>query len=54
MSRGSRRSGLLTLRGWTVSYVSGFERGEINVSLLALRKLAQAAAVRLVDLVGND
>jgi transcriptional regulator with XRE-family HTH domain len=36
------------------SYVSGLERGEFNVSLLGLAKLARAVDVRLGVLVEND
>jgi transcriptional regulator with XRE-family HTH domain len=36
------------------SYVSGLERGEFNVSLLALAKLARAVGVRVSALLGSD
>jgi transcriptional regulator with XRE-family HTH domain len=36
------------------SYVSGLERGEFNVSLLALARLARAAGVRLSVLVESE
>jgi transcriptional regulator with XRE-family HTH domain len=36
------------------SYVSGVERGEFNISLLALTKLARALDVRLASLVENE
>jgi transcriptional regulator with XRE-family HTH domain len=36
------------------SYVSGLERGEFNVSLLALNKLARSLGVSLADLIGDD
>ena len=36
------------------SYVSGLERGEFNVSLIALAKLARALDVRLGTLVDSD
>jgi 5-methylcytosine-specific restriction protein A len=40
--------------GMDRSYVSGLERGEFNVSLVALGKLARAAGVRLTTLVDGD
>ena len=36
------------------SFVSGLERGEFNVSLLVLAKLARVLSVRLGALVGDD
>jgi transcriptional regulator with XRE-family HTH domain len=36
------------------SYVSGLERGEFNVSLLALAKLARAVGVRLSVLLESE
>ncbi len=36
------------------SYVAGVERGEFNVSLLTLAKIARALGVRLKALVGDD
>jgi transcriptional regulator with XRE-family HTH domain len=36
------------------SYVSGLERGEFNVSLIALAKLARVLNVRLGALMEND
>lgn len=36
------------------SFVSGLERGEFNVSLLALAKLARVLNVPLGTLVGDD
>jgi transcriptional regulator with XRE-family HTH domain len=36
------------------SYVSGLERGEFNVSLVALAKLASALGVRVGALIGRD
>ena len=36
------------------SYVSGLERGEFNVSLLALAKLACVRSVRLADFIDDD
>lgn len=36
------------------SYVSGLERGEFNVSLVALAKLASALGVRVGVLIGRD
>ena len=40
--------------GMDRSYVSGLERGEFNVSLIALSKLARALGVRLVSLVDDE
>jgi transcriptional regulator with XRE-family HTH domain len=36
------------------SYVSGLERGEFNVSLLALAKLARVLGLKLGALIGDD
>jgi transcriptional regulator with XRE-family HTH domain len=36
------------------SYVSGLERGEFNVSLLALAKLARQLDTRLATLMENE
>ena len=36
------------------SYVSGLERGEFNVSLLALAKIARGLGVPLAALVGEE
>jgi transcriptional regulator with XRE-family HTH domain len=36
------------------SYVSGLERGEFNVSVLALARLARVVGVPLSALVGPD
>ena len=36
------------------SYMSGLERGEFNVSLLALAKIARALGVPLAGLVSAD
>jgi transcriptional regulator with XRE-family HTH domain len=36
------------------SYISGLERGEFNVSLLALAKIARVLGVPLAALVGAD
>ena len=36
------------------SFVSGLERGEFNVSLLVLAKLARVLGVKLGSLVGED
>ena len=40
--------------GMDRSYVSGLERGEFNVSLLALAKLARAVGLRLSALVDDE
>ena len=36
------------------SFVSGLERGEFNVSLMALAKLARVLRVRLRDFIEDD
>jgi len=36
------------------SFVSGLERGEFNVSLLVLAKLARVLGVKLASLIGDD
>ena len=36
------------------SYVSGLERGEFNISLVALAKLARALGLRISALVDAD
>jgi transcriptional regulator with XRE-family HTH domain len=36
------------------SFVSGLERGEFNVSLLVLAKLARVLGVKLTSLIGDD
>ena len=62
---GTRLRKLRTAKGWSQerlalaadmdrSYVSGLERGEFNVSLIALAKLARALDVRLGTLVDAD
>jgi len=40
--------------GMDRSYVSGLERGEFNVSLLVLAKLARAAGTRLSVLLESE
>ena len=42
-AKGLTQEGLAYAAGLDRSYVSGFERGEFNVSLIALAKLARAA-----------
>jgi transcriptional regulator with XRE-family HTH domain len=37
-----------------LSFVSGLERGEFNVSLLALAKLARELNVKIGALIGDD
>ena len=36
------------------SFVSGLERGEFNVSLLVLAKLARELGVKLASLIGDE
>ena len=52
-AKGLTQEGLADAAGMDRSYVSGFERGEFNVSILALRELAKAAGVKLSDLLGG-
>ncbi len=62
---GARLRKLRTAKGWSQerlafasemdrSYVSGLERGEFNVSLIALAKLARALDVRVGVLIDSD
>jgi transcriptional regulator with XRE-family HTH domain len=62
---GTRLRKLRTAKGWSQerlalavdmdrSYVSGLERGEFNMSLITLAKLARALDVRLGALVDPD
>lgn len=36
------------------SFVSGLERGEFNVSLLVLAKLARVLGIKLASLISDD
>lgn len=62
---GARLRKLRTAKGWSQeqlafatnmdrSYVSGLERGEFNVSLIALARLARALGVRVGALIDPD
>jgi transcriptional regulator with XRE-family HTH domain len=62
---GARVRKLRTGKGWSQerlaftakmdrSYLSGLERGEFNVSIVALAKLARALDVRLGMLIDSD
>ena len=53
-AKGLSQEGLAMAAGLDRSYVSGFERGEFNVSIVALAKLAHAAGVRLSALIESD
>jgi transcriptional regulator with XRE-family HTH domain len=48
--KGLSQEALAHAAGLDRSYVSGLERGEFNVSLVALAKLARAAGVRVSTL----
>ena len=49
-AKGMSQETLALAAGLDRSYVSGLERGEFNVSIVALSKLARAAGVRLAAL----
>ena len=53
-ARGISQEQLALAAGLDRSFVSGLERGEFNVSLLVLAKLARVLGVRLSALVGDD
>lgn len=48
------QEGLAHAAGLDRSYVSGLERGEFNISLLALSKLARTLGIPLRDLVDGE
>jgi len=54
MKKGLSQEALAHTAGLDRSYVSGLERGEFNVSLLALAKLARALSVRLSALFESE
>lgn len=54
LARGLSQEALAHATDMDRSYVSGLERGEFNVSLLALAKLATALDVRLRALLDPD
>ncbi len=53
-AKGLTQEGLAHTVGMDRSYVSGLERGEFNVSLLALAKIARAAGARLSELLESE
>jgi len=53
-SKGLSQEALALAVGMDRSYVSGLERGEFNVSVVALDRLARAAGVRLALLVEGE
>ncbi|HJN44889.1 MAG: transcriptional regulator [Acidobacteria bacterium] len=53
-AKGLSQEALAHSAGLDRSYVSGLERGEFNVSILALSKLAQAAGTRLSSLLKSE
>ncbi len=52
--KGLSQEALALTVGMDRSYVSGLERGEFNVSLLVLAKLARAAGTRLSVLLESE
>jgi transcriptional regulator with XRE-family HTH domain len=52
--KGMSQEGLADAANMDRSYVSGLERGEFNVSLLALAKIARALEVSLAALVSAE
>ena len=52
--RGLSQEAVALTAGLDRSYVSGLERGEFNVSLLALAKIARAAGTRLAALLESE
>ena len=52
--KGLSQEALAHAAGLDRSYVSGLERGEFNVSLVALAKLARAAGLRLAVLFESE
>ena len=52
--KGLSQEAVALAAGLDRSYVSGMERGEYNISLLALAKLARVLNVRLVALLENE
>ena len=54
LAKGLTQEGLAHTVGMDRSYVSGLERGEFNVSLLALDKLAKGVSVPLSTLIDSE
>jgi transcriptional regulator with XRE-family HTH domain len=52
--KGLSQEALAHAAGLDRSYVSGLERGEFNVSVMALAKLARAAGLRLAVLFESE
>jgi len=48
------QEGLALSAGMDLSFVSGLERGEFNVSVLALAKLARTLDVRLTTFIEGE
>jgi transcriptional regulator with XRE-family HTH domain len=53
-AKGLSQEALALAVGMDRSYVSGLERGEFNVSVVALDRLARAAGVRLAFLLEGE
>ena len=53
-AKGLSQEAVALAAGMDRSYVSGLERGEFNVSLLALARLARVTGVRLAELLDSD
>jgi ribosome-binding protein aMBF1 (putative translation factor) len=53
-TRGSSQEELVHAAGLDRSYVSGLVRGEFNVSVVALAKLARVAGVQLTVLLDSE
>ena len=54
MSQGISQEGLADLAGLHRTYVGDVERGERNISLVNMSKIAQALHMKLSELVGNS
>lgn len=54
MGQGISQEGLADLAGLHRTYVGDVERGERNISLVNMSKLAQALHMKLSELVGNS
>jgi len=52
--KGLSQEAVALAAGMDRSYVSGLERGEFNVSLLALDRLARATGIQLAALIDSD
>lgn len=53
-AKGLSQEGVALAAGLDRSYVSGLERGEFNVSILTLAKVAKAVGVRLSVLLDGE